>query len=105
MDCFLCLSRRPNEVEPARAECINCARHACYDHAIRVQQGGFLCLECYESNEAFYKEHRRLIQKPRYSVPSPPGERLNTSYADEAPSASPAVKPARKGLLARLFGR
>lgn len=105
MECFLCQSRRPDKVEPARAECSNCARYVCYDHAIRVQQGEFLCLECYGRNEAFYKEHRRLIQKPRYNVPRPPGERVNTSYEDEAPSATPAVKPARKGLLSRLLRR
>ncbi|MCZ7567506.1 MAG: hypothetical protein M5U01_02790 [Ardenticatenaceae bacterium] len=107
MDCFLCLSRHPNEVAPANAECSNCARYVCYDHAIRVQQGEFLCLECYETNEAFYKEQRRLIQKPRYNVPRPPGERVNTSYEDneKAPAAVPAAKPVRRGLLARLLHR
>lgn len=107
MDCFLCVSRRPDKVMAANAECSHCGRYACYDHMIRVQQGEFLCLECYEDNEEFYKEHRRLIQKPRYNVPRPPGERVNTSYEDEAgsPSATPARRTARKGLLARLLRR
>lgn len=107
MDCVLCVSRRPNKIAAANAECSNCGVYVCYDHAVRVQQGEFLCLQCYEGNEAFYKEHRRLIQKPRYNVPRPPGEHVNTSYEEppDASSGAPVAGSPRKGWLARLLGR
>lgn len=108
MNCFLCEARRPTKILAANSECSNCGRFACYDHSVRVQQGEFLCLECYEGNETFYKEHRRLIQRPRYNVPRPPGEHPNTSFEGEdgeKAAAPPPRPPAKKSLLARLLRR
>ncbi len=98
--CFICEERRPEQVEFANAECTNCGRYVCYDHAIRVQRGSFLCLVCYEANEAFYRQHRRLIQRPRYNVPRSPDEHPNTRRQR---ARTPA--PARRGLVARLRER
>ncbi|MDQ7028748.1 MAG: hypothetical protein Q9O62_02700 [Ardenticatenia bacterium] len=70
--CPICEERRPEDAHFANAECTNCGRYVCYDHAIRVQRGSFLCLVCYEADEEFYRQHRRLIQRPRYNVPVHP---------------------------------
>jgi len=99
--CPICEERRPEKVEFANAECTNCGRYVCYDHAIRVQRGSFLCLTCYEADEEFYRQHRRLIQRPRYNVPRSPDQHPNTRRRVRQSQSAPATQ----GLLARLRAR
>ncbi|RME13662.1 MAG: hypothetical protein D6802_00885 [Ardenticatenia bacterium] len=107
--CFICEEKQVEQPNPANAECSECGRYACYDHMIRVQRGEFLCLACYENNEEFYREHRRLIQRPRYNVPRNPAEdpNKNRSYARplEENNQSDQQKKGARGLLARLRAR
>nr|WP_290668638.1 hypothetical protein [Ardenticatena sp.] len=106
--CFICEEKQVESPNPANAECSECGRYACYDHMIRVQRGEFLCLTCYESNEEFYRAHRRLIQRPRYNVPRNPADDPNKNRSYERPlddMPSPAQRGGVRGLLARLRNR